>query len=922
MISKTDINQNLYNLLTTKNFELVTRDNKGKEAADPKEAELFSFDYKIDDTNYGTVVITITPEGNLEVYYGDALGKGMEKDHRSEWYDFLYQLRHFSRRNMLGFELKSMNKLKYAMKSRSQVEESKYYGYKNTSYTKPNKKAKLKIVHSKPIDEEQGDKRYRNISALYIENADSERFKLPFTKLFAGRAMARHVSNGGTPHDAFGQHICELVSDIGVLGNFVRASRGKEFTDQGTTAMREAGVRHYADLKKKVKRMIGKRGYREQFDQFEPGSDNAHEEITDQLRNMFTETLLDTRIEEAIPVLNKLEARNSVMKEINEFSEWADETTQLELGEGFDPDHFDGKVTVPGPGGLPTDITYTAEIDHEQNRVRVVKCSNDQYRDECQDDAEAEFDNRDVDMPMETSTYGKITDPADNSDAELKREAVHDAILRRLQNNLDLVIKIGGPAEALEAIKQYTDDNDWSDITEIGTSDVSNWVNDIVKDNEVTEGNLKGDRQLNHDLQDMSDEAFLQKRNKKKAEWGPTVFEGKMKDLAMDIEDLSDEEFQAKYNCNKSDWQEVKDKDLRQDPNKPAYIGKMKKEDFSYLKPDDNDQVMEESYTDAEVERAVRIAGHMKGDMTDATDAIEALKKGLTNHPKVKDALRSANESTELDRMKELAGNDDDDYDAKADQDAMDYEAEFDLQDTDGEIGHEIDDNIEVDNTAKSLQDMLKNAGIDYKEIYVDNEGNIEENIEDELDSEQYQDAMRQLMKNAGYDHLDMEQGDDHHRPAEPTQDEIDAYHKSKGKQIDKMTAARLQKLGRNDRLKNFLDTEDDPYDISEDEVVSEGPTRKDFQMVADLLKDNPDIDDRKVKARDYADKFKQMNPRFDSERFLKACGLTEDEANEGNEFSGALAQAKKDGKNEFEVDGKMYQVKEDALKSLLKLVK
>ena len=92
--------------------------------------------------------------------------------------------------------------------------------------------------------------------------------------------------------------------------------------------------------------------------------------------------------------------------------------------------------------------------------------------------------------------------------------------------------------------------------------------------------------------------------------------------------------------------------------------------------------------------------------------------------------------------------------------------------------------------------------------------------------------------------------------------------------------------------------------------------------MVADLLKDNPNTDDRKAKAKEYCDKFKAMNPRFDSGRFLKACGLTEAEANEGNEFSGALAQAKKDGKNEFEVDGKMYQVKEDALKSLLRLVK
>ena len=38
------------------------------------------------------------------------------------------------------------------------------------------------------------------------------------------------------------------------------------------------------------------------------------------------------------------------------------------------------------------------------------------------------------------------------------------------------------------------------------------------------------------------------------------------------------------------------------------------------------------------------------------------------------------------------------------------------------------------------------------------------------------------------------------------------------------------------------------------------------------------------------------------------------EDPNEGNEFSGALAQAKKDGKDEFEVDGKVYKVKEDEI--------
>jgi len=44
---------------------------------------------------------------------------------------------------------------------------------------------------------------------------------------------------------------------------------------------------------------------------------------------------------------------------------------------------------------------------------------------------------------------------------------------------------------------------------------------------------------------------------------------------------------------------------------------------------------------------------------------------------------------------------------------------------------------------------------------------------------------------------------------------------------------------------------------------------------------------------------------------FAEAKQELEEEPNEGNEFSGALAQAKKDGEAEFEVDGKKYKVTE-----------
>lgn len=53
----------------------------------------------------------------------------------------------------------------------------------------------------------------------------------------------------------------------------------------------------------------------------------------------------------------------------------------------------------------------------------------------------------------------------------------------------------------------------------------------------------------------------------------------------------------------------------------------------------------ESTMADRQVVRAMRIAKDMAGNHTGATRAIEKLKKGLSDHPKVKDALRVANES-------------------------------------------------------------------------------------------------------------------------------------------------------------------------------------------------------------------------------------------------------------------------------------
>jgi hypothetical protein len=318
----------LYNLLVTRDFEPEILDSQGRAVTDPAEAELFSFDYKTPDKNYGTVVALLGTENQLEVYFGDNLGRSMEGDDKQSWYQFLEQMKQFATRNLLTFEINNLNRLKYTMQGMAAIKEGLfegYYGTRKVSYSDQPKNARLVIRHSRDIAE--GEARYRAIESLFVETADGERFRVPSRSLTHGRMLARHVAEGGTPYDAFGQHINEIVSEMHTLSRFVRAARGRGF-DGEAAALVEAAVRHYADLKAKAKQMIGQRGYREARDSFDPAGFTDSEVTAEAIRDMFIEQTLDHRIEEALPVLARLSEMENHMKEIAEFEGWADAVTE------------------------------------------------------------------------------------------------------------------------------------------------------------------------------------------------------------------------------------------------------------------------------------------------------------------------------------------------------------------------------------------------------------------------------------------------------------------------------------------------------------------------------------------------------------------------------------------------------------------
>lgn len=321
--------RSLYNLLVTHDFDPDIFDKAGKPIMDPEEAELFSFDYiGSSGKNYGTVVILIGDDDRLSVFSGDNIGKTMEPEDKRSWFGtnteqgFLPQLKSFAVTNGLtgGFSVNNISKLKHTMKGMAAIKEGLfegYYGRKKISYSDQPKQVRLMIKHNRDILE--GEPRYRAIESLFVETADGERFRVPSRSLTHGRMIARHCAEGGTPYDAFGNYINEIMTEIATMSRFIRAAKHKPFTGEAAELV-EAAVRHYSDLKAKAKQMISQRGYHRARESFNPAEIGASSAVAETIRNIFIEQTLDSRIEEALPILTRLKQNN--MRELTEFESY------------------------------------------------------------------------------------------------------------------------------------------------------------------------------------------------------------------------------------------------------------------------------------------------------------------------------------------------------------------------------------------------------------------------------------------------------------------------------------------------------------------------------------------------------------------------------------------------------------------------
>ena len=233
------------------------------------------------------------------------------------------QLKSLARTNMLDFDIRSFGKhiepKNYAYKVEQNKEQTMtdhvnegmgpLSGSSRTS-RQTLENVRLILKHRAPVNEESRGSRSRNISAMFIETAEGERFKYPFIHLNGARAMARHVASGGVPHDIVGEAIVELSSNLAQLKEFTKIVDKQQLVNENNRNVVFNVRRSMNSIKETVQRIQGARGYAKFVENIALKEDKVEAEISEETLDsyvqQFTKTSFEESLKDILPLVHRV----------------------------------------------------------------------------------------------------------------------------------------------------------------------------------------------------------------------------------------------------------------------------------------------------------------------------------------------------------------------------------------------------------------------------------------------------------------------------------------------------------------------------------------------------------------------------------------------------------------------------------------
>jgi len=306
------IGEDLFNKIRGRFPEVTIGDENGTVTNEPTMARFFDFDYN----GLGKVSVAIAEDEGLTIIYSKDFMEDQDEMTQDAWYDFLKELRIFSKKRMLDYSVRditksNLNKRDYKFLAKTPEDgqmttESKLYGTSKISYQKVGE-ARIVIKHTESVNTELTAGRTRNIGKIYIESADGERFIYPFKHLSGARAMARHVAEGGKPFDDFGTHIVGLSEEMSKLRKFSNY--------MGRSAVMAESLAGYVDVvkeriktvKKTIESLQKPAYYAETFAAFEkPMMEDVPADVAENWIDQLTIKQFNEELSDVFPYIYKL----------------------------------------------------------------------------------------------------------------------------------------------------------------------------------------------------------------------------------------------------------------------------------------------------------------------------------------------------------------------------------------------------------------------------------------------------------------------------------------------------------------------------------------------------------------------------------------------------------------------------------------
>ena len=319
------IAEELFNKIRGRFPSITIGDEEGKVTDQPSAARFFDFQYKQGGKSLGSVSVTLTDE-SVQVMYNNDFVANEDTMTRNAWYDFLKELRMFAKKRLLNFDTRNINKsnldkrdYQFLARQRNgdeQMNEAKLYGTSRKSYQDIGR-ARVTIEHTKPVNQELAAGRTQYIGSLFIESSEGERFKYPFRHLNGARAMARHVSEGGVPHDDFGKYIVSLSEELASLRKFKTYMSRSAVMAEGLSEYSDVVIERIDTIKNTVEKLQRESHYNEAIDTFEEAIlEDVPTDVAENWIDQLTIRQFNEELKDVFPYIYKLVSEKTIAEEI------------------------------------------------------------------------------------------------------------------------------------------------------------------------------------------------------------------------------------------------------------------------------------------------------------------------------------------------------------------------------------------------------------------------------------------------------------------------------------------------------------------------------------------------------------------------------------------------------------------------------